>query len=78
MSEKHRARVPILLIMGAVFAGVLVVIGLHSVRKPISIIGSIVKEDSDTRKQSPVADVQVTVADHLAIADAKLRLFRLF
>ncbi|HXA79584.1 MAG TPA: hypothetical protein VNV41_20800 [Candidatus Acidoferrales bacterium] len=65
-----RVRIAAILASGTVFAVALVAVTLHYARKPISLKGAIVQEDSDTRKQSPITNVKVGVADHLASADA--------
>jgi hypothetical protein len=67
---KTRGRIAALLAFGAVLAIALAAVGLHYARKPISLKGAIIQEDADARKQSPITDVEVGVADHLASADA--------
>jgi hypothetical protein len=38
---------------------------------PLTVVGSVMKQDTDTRKQSPIADVQIIAAPELAAAIAK-------
>ena len=40
---------------------------LHRINKPISLMGAVIKEDTDPRKQSPITDVNVSVAGGLAL-----------
>ena len=58
--------VAILVAAGAVTWGV-----LHRINKPISLMGAIVKEDTDPRKQSPITDVDVSVAGNLALGSVR-------
>jgi hypothetical protein len=58
-----------LAILGVV-ATLLIGLGIHYA-KPISLRGAVMKEDADSRQQSPIADVQVSVADDNAILPAK-------
>jgi hypothetical protein len=61
----------VILAVGAILVVVLAAVAFHYAYKPISLKGAIIQEDADTRKQSPVTDVEVGVANHLASADAK-------
>jgi hypothetical protein len=38
---------------------------------PLSVVGSVIKLDADTRKQSPIADVEISAPPELAAPDAK-------
>jgi hypothetical protein len=38
---------------------------------PIAVVGSVIKQDADTRKQSPIADVEITAATGLEIVNTK-------
>jgi hypothetical protein len=67
---KIRIRMAAILAVGAVLAIVLTAVALHYVYRPVSLKGAIIQEEADTRKQSPITDVEVSVADHLASADA--------
>ncbi len=44
---------------------------LHRINKPISLMGAIVKQDTDPKKQSPITDVNVSVAGGLALASVR-------
>jgi hypothetical protein len=62
----------VILIMVVVIAAAAVTWGvLHRINKPISLMGSIVKQDTDPRKQSPITDVTVSVPGNLALASVK-------
>lgn len=39
-------------------------------RKPVSITGAVIRQDADPNKELPIADVDVTVADGLALSGA--------
>jgi hypothetical protein len=59
-------------IFGAVVAGT--VVGIRAYQKHRTLItlrGAIIKQDSDTRKQTPIADVEISSVDGLAVRDAK-------
>ena len=61
-----------ILVAGAAVAAVAVTWGvLHRMNKPISLMGAVVKEDTDPRKQSPITDVNVSVAGNLALASVR-------
>lgn len=61
----------VILAVGAIFAVALAAVALHYAYRPISLKGAIIQEDADARKQSPITDVEVGVADNLASANAK-------
>jgi len=44
---------------------------LHRVRNPLTIMGAVTIKDTDSRKELPIADVEVTVASGAAEAPAK-------
>jgi hypothetical protein len=56
---------------GAVLVLAVSLAGMHYLRRPIALKGAIIQEDADTRKESPVTDVEVTVANNLAPEAAK-------
>jgi hypothetical protein len=60
----------ILATVGVLLLAILIVAVIHYA-KPISIRGAVVKQDSDARRQSPITDVEVTLADGLAVAPVK-------
>jgi hypothetical protein len=59
-----------LVIVGLIAAVALAAVSMHYIRKPLSIKGAVIKQDADTRKQSPITDVEVTVSDNLALANS--------
>ena len=61
-----------IVIFGAVVAGTVVGIRVYQKHRTLIILrGAIIKQDSDTRKQTPIADVEITSVDGLAVRDAK-------
>jgi hypothetical protein len=69
--RKYNYLIATLVILGAILGVVLIVVALHYLRKPLSVKGAVIKQDADTRKQSPIMGVEISVADNLALADAK-------
>jgi hypothetical protein len=62
----------VILIALVVIAAVAVTWGvLHRIHRPISLMGAIVKQDTDPRKQSPITDVNVSVAGGLALGSVR-------
>jgi len=49
---------------------VLITLFVHSL-KPISLRGAVLKQDADSRRQSPIADVEVSVDDGLTVPPTK-------
>ena len=68
---KVSPRVAAILGAGAALALVLFLVGMHYLYRPIALKGAIIQEDPDPRKESPITDVEVTVANNLAPAAAK-------
>ena len=64
-------------VLGIFFlSGVLVAAGLvvrlnRRHRLPITLKGAVIKQDSDTQKQSPIANVEVVSVDGLATQNAE-------
>jgi len=50
----------------AMLGGLAVVTISHYYKKPIYVRGAVIKEDNDTMKESPITDVEVSVANGLA------------
>jgi hypothetical protein len=46
-------------------------VGTHYLYRPIALKGAIIQEEADTRKESPITDVEVTAANNLAPEAAK-------
>jgi hypothetical protein len=61
----------------SIAAGMILLSGLgfarfHRLRRiPITAVGSVIKQDADTRKQSPIADVEISAPAELDVANAK-------
>jgi hypothetical protein len=64
-------RVAALVGVGALFLLVFALVGLHYLFRPIALKGAIIQAEADTRKQSPITDVEVTAANSLAPAVVK-------
>ena len=47
----------------AVLVAVLILVRFRNEHRPLSLIGAVIQQNEDTRKQSPIADVEVSVAD---------------
>jgi hypothetical protein len=71
MKGRIKLGVAILIAVVVVAAGAIAWAVLHRINKPISLMGAIVKEDTDPRKQSPITDVDVTVTGNMALASVK-------
>jgi hypothetical protein len=60
------------LTVGSALAAVLLTRRLHRKEPvPISANGAVIKQDIDTKKELPIADAEISVANGLAVADAK-------
>jgi hypothetical protein len=44
---------------------------MHRHKKSIALKGAVIKQDADTKKQLPIADVEITEADGLSLGDCK-------
>jgi hypothetical protein len=44
---------------------------IHRHRKPISLKGAVIKQDADTKKELPIADVEITAANDLLVGDSR-------
>ncbi len=60
----------VLLLFGAALLVALIAAVAHHA-KPISLRGAVIKQDADVRRQSPITDAEVRVADGLTVAPAK-------
>ena len=60
-----------------VFVGMILIVALilkrfHPYKRiRLAVIGSVIKQDADTRKQSPIADVEISAPPELAAGIAK-------
>jgi hypothetical protein len=57
-----------LAVVGLITALALVAVTLHYIRKPLAIKGAVIKQNADSRKRSPITDVEISADDNLAIA----------
>src|SRR5580658_3790802 len=60
----------VFVVLGVVVVAVLIAAVIHF-RKPITLRGAIIKEDADTRRQSPIDNVEVSVVDGMTVASVK-------
>lgn len=71
MAERTtRRRFASLLFLGAV-ALALLIAGIIRYRQPISLRGAVIRQDADPRRQSPIDNVQISVADDIAVAPTR-------
>jgi hypothetical protein len=63
-------RVAIWSTLGVVLLIVIVVVVIHYT-KPISLSGAVIKQDADARRQSPIADVEVSVESGMTVPPVK-------
>jgi hypothetical protein len=71
MSEsKPGKHTVILLALAGALIVILITFSVHYL-KPISLRGAVLKQDADSRRQSPIADVEVSVDDGLAVPPTK-------
>src|SRR5271156_4649259 len=57
--------------LGAFLAATLFAVRVYRRHRSITLRGAVVKQNVDTRNQSPIADVEVHADDGLAVLDAK-------
>ncbi len=63
-------RTAILLSIGGFLLIIIIVVVAHYA-KPIPLRGAVVKQDADARRQSPITDVEVSVADGFTVPPVK-------
>ena len=62
----------VLVVAAGVFVAAWVIIGLHrKLHQPVILHGAVIKQDYDTRKQSPIANVQISCLNGCALHDTK-------
>jgi len=66
--SKKRFAGPI--VLGCIFVAI-VIAGIIHYRKPISLRGAIVRQDGDTRRQSPVEGAQISAIDDVVVPPTK-------
>ena len=57
--------------LGAFLAATLITVRLYRRHRSITLRGAVVKQNADTRNQSPIADVEVHADDGFAVLDSK-------
>jgi hypothetical protein len=57
--------------LGGVWAATRIAVRLYRKHRPITLRGAVIKQDYDPRKQSPIANVEVSSPDGLVVHDAK-------
>ena len=57
--------------LGGFLAATLITVRLYRRHRSIMLRGAVVKQNVDTRNQSPIADVEVSAGDGLAVLDSK-------
>jgi len=57
--------------LGAILVIASIAVHLHRKHRPITMRGAVIKQDSDSRKESPIADVEISSVDGLAVKNAK-------
>jgi hypothetical protein len=72
MKRKWKLIIGIALLVGlcGVLPAALIVIRRHQLRRPIILVGAVIKQDSDTKGQSPIANVDVSAENGLALSDS--------
>jgi len=70
MEGKSKARLASSLLLGGIVLAGIIAIVVHYA-EPISLRGAVVKQDSVARQQSPITDVEVSVADGVAAEPVK-------
>jgi hypothetical protein len=66
--RKFRRAITLIVILAGIAASVFLAINWRNHNKPLFLVGAIVQQNEDTRKQSPIADVVVTAGNDLAPA----------
>ena len=61
----------VILGLGGVWAATRIAVRLYRKHRPITLRGAVIKQDYDPRKQSPIANVEVSSPDGLVVHDAK-------
>jgi hypothetical protein len=59
------------IILATVLAASALLLVRWHIRRPISLMGAVMVQDTDTRKELPIADVEVSAQDHLSTGTAK-------
>jgi hypothetical protein len=72
MKRRRKLVIWIALIVGlcGVPPAALIMMRRHRIHRPILLVGAVIKQDSDTKSQSPIADVHVSAENGLATSDS--------
>jgi hypothetical protein len=57
--------------LGLVLGCVLAAVAIHFIQKPFAIRGAVIQQNEDPKRQSPIIDVSIDAANHLAAAPTK-------
>jgi hypothetical protein len=68
---KLRLRIALTAVLAAILASGFIVARSRYRNRPVALVGAIIQQNDDTRKQSPIADVQVMSADGVASEPVK-------
>jgi hypothetical protein len=68
---QKKAKVSLWIIFAALCATAVTFFVIHRLRNPLTIMGAVTIKDADSRKELPIADVEITVANGAAEAPAK-------
>ncbi len=60
-----------LILVGLLATVLTVAVSRWAKRRTVTLMGTVLRQDGDTRKQSPISDVEITVGDNLAIGRSK-------
>ena len=69
--DKFRLPLAFLIVFAAILASVLVVLRMRIRNRPLSLTGAVIQKSDDTRKQSPIADVVVSIDNDQSVAPVK-------
>lgn len=71
MTPAHKIEIWVLCLAAALVTAGVLLLGRWHLRRPISLQGAVVAEDADTRKERPVADVDVSGEDGFSTGTAR-------
>ena len=61
----------VILGLGGVLATARIAVRIYRKHRPITVRGAVIKQDTDPRKQSPIANVEISSPDGSVVRDAK-------
>jgi hypothetical protein len=62
--------IALIVVLCGVLPGALIMIHQHRIHRPITLVGAVIKQDPDTKAQSPIANVDVSAENGLAASDS--------